>query len=149
MIRNPYRAVVGFKEGGERVGVAPIKYTAGEAVTKALGFTPTREAETYKAVSVTRKRRENRLEALERFAERYLIARKQQDGAAVKKLRAEVRKHNQDLREKGQRYLAIKWSDVVSSSRKRRRSREKGYAEHPPRYMRRYQEEVSQTLGSY
>jgi len=149
MIRNPYRAYIGFKEGGERVGVPPIKYALGEAATKSLGFTPTREAETYKAISVTRKRRENRLEDLERFAERYLIARKRKDGAAIENLRAEVKKYNARLREKEQGDLAIKWSDVVSSSRKRRRSREKVYAEHTPRYMKHYQKEVSQTLGTY
>lgn len=147
MIRNPYRAVVGFAEGGERTGVPPIKYTAYEALTKGLGFTPTREAETYKAGEVTRKARQFRLDNLENFAERYLIARKKKDKDAVIELREDLREYNQRQKKKGQKSLRISWKDVTKSAKTRRRSRRKGYREHVPKYMRRYQRRVETTLN--
>jgi hypothetical protein len=145
MIRNPYRAVVGFKEGGERKGVPPIKYTATEAVTKALGYTPTREAETFKAGSVARKERLNRLEKLENFAERLNIARKKKDKKAIAEIKKDRQEYNKTQKKRGAPIITA--LDIFQSAQRRRKARLKGYGEDLPRYMRRYHRETKESLG--
>lgn len=147
MIRNPYRAVMGYKEGGTRTGVPPIKYTVGEAITKAMSFTPTREAEAYKAAEVTKKARELRLDNLANFAERYLRARKDKDREAVVELRNDLREYNRRQKKKNRKSLRISWKDVTTSAKQRRKYRGKAYREHTPKYMRGYQKNVEETLG--
>lgn len=147
MVRNPYRAVMGYREGGTRIGVAPIKYTAGEAITKTLSFTPTREAEAWKASEVTRNARKLRLENLANYAERYLRARKDKDREAVIELRSDIREYNRRQKEKNRKSLRISWKDVTTSAKQRRKYRGKSYREHTPKYMRRYQKRVEETLG--
>jgi len=127
--------------------VAPIKYTKGEALTKALSFTPTREAEAWKAGEVTRNAREKRLENLAGFAERYLVARKDKNRADVIELRHDLQKYNTRQKKKGRKSLRISWKDVMQSVKTRRKYRGKAYREHTPKYMRRYQKKVEETLG--
>ena len=150
MFRNPFQAVVGFKEGGERRGVPPVKYTTGEAVTRGLGFTPTREAETYHAVQVTKEKREDRLETLEAFAERFIRARKE-GGEKGKKLMGALQRdwqqYNRKERKKGKSGVLIAWTDIMKSARLRTRSRGKGYVERVPKYLRRYQEQTMGAMG--
>ena len=150
MARNPFQAVVGFKEGGERRGVPPIRYSTGEAVTRGLGFTPTREAETYHAVQVTKEKREGRLETLEAFAERFIRARKE-GGEKGRKLMGALQRdwqeYNRKERKKGKSGVLIAWTDITKSARLRTRSRAKGYAERVPKYLKRYQEETMGAMG--
>jgi hypothetical protein len=147
MIRNPFRAVVGLQEGGEGRGKPPIKYTAREAVVKGLGFTPTREAETFKTEEVIRRRKEIRSRKLEDFAERYLIARKKGDIEARKRLRKDIRAYNVRQRQKGASGVKILWKTVVDSAKRRLKTRTKGYGAQHPRYMRKFQKETQRSLG--
>ncbi len=147
MVRNPYRAVVGFKEGGEARGKPPIKYSAGEAVVKGLGYTPTREAETFKTEEVVRGRERLRAQKLEDYAERFLIARKKGDIEARKLLKKEVRAYNVRQRKKGDLGVRIFWKDVIGSAKRRLKTRNKGYGEQHPRRMRRFQKETQRSLG--
>ncbi|MFW5931113.1 MAG: PLxRFG domain-containing protein, partial [Desulfosalsimonas sp.] len=144
-IRNPYRAYLGYTEGGEREGAPPIKYGAGEAAWRALGFSPTRESETYEATGAARKQYYRRLDKLENYAERYIAY--QHNPAEINRLRQEVRQYNIEQRKKGDRGLPIPWKDVISSAKQRRTTRHKGYTERLPKYMEDYQKEVHQDYG--
>jgi hypothetical protein len=147
MIRNPYRAVVGYREGGTGRGKPPIKYTGKEAVIKGFGFTPTREAETFKTEEVVRRRKEVRSAKLEDFAERYLISRKSGNIEARNQLKKEVRQYNIRQRKKGKSGVKILWKDVLISAKRRLKSRRKGYGKQHPRYMKKFQEETQLSLG--
>jgi hypothetical protein len=148
MFKNPYEALRGMEEGGERRGLPPIKYTEGEAAWKAMGFTPTREAETYKAVELTQKKRERRLAKLESYAERYLIARKEGDREALSALRDEVVTARKEEIAKGRAGVPINWKDVMKSAKLRGKAINKGYVEKVPKYMQRYQKQVQETMVS-
>ena len=145
MFRNPYKAVVGFREGGTRKGVPPIKYTPYEASTKALGFTPTREAEAFKSQEVVRNQKLARSKKLENFAERYLIAKKKYDFSEIRAIKKEVFDYNARQRKEGG--VILPWADVKASAKARDKSRSKGFGEDQPKYMRKFQKETQKNLG--
>jgi len=147
MVRNPYRAYLGYAEGGERKGVPPIHYSFQEAVTKFLGFTPTREAEAWKVQEITRKKKEARLDKLGDFAERWIKARKQNDPRMMRELKRDVAEYNRKQREKGLKGIKIPWKTVVQSAKRRRKGRERGYLENIPKYMEKFSRETQESFG--
>lgn len=147
MVRNPWKAYLGYTEGGERRGVPPVKYTAGEAAWKALGFTPTREAEVYDIATQARTKREARLGKLEDFAEELIRAHKAKDLQAIGKLKADIQKYNKKEIEKGSLGVPIQWKDIVASAKQRMRMRGKGFVETLPKYMQRFQKQQQENYG--
>ena len=145
IMRSPYQGVMGAIEGGEKTGRAPIKYTAGEAVTRGLGFTPTRESEAYKVGEVIQKVKESRLERLGDFAERYIIALK--DRAKMDSLRKDVYEYNQKQKARGVSGVPIILSDVIKSAKTRIKDRGKGYLERAPKYLQSYQKNIENSMG--
>lgn len=146
MIRNPYRAVVGFREGGTRRDVPPIKYTPYEAVTKAFGFTPTRESEAYKASQLVRDKRTKRLEQVQTFAERFMRAKRSPDKARLlNELRADLRKYNKAEKAKGKAGVVIPFKTIVDSAKRRLKTQNTAYGDNIPKYMDRFQRNVEST----
>lgn len=147
LLRNPYKAYLGFTEGGTRRDVPPIKYTVGETINRGLGFSPTRESEKYKAVSLTKEKRQRRLEKLEDFAERLMRARKKRDSKAITKLRNDVADYNREERKKGDSGVPIPWKTITSSTKKRQAAKDAAYGENLPGYMQGYKKTVQSSLG--
>lgn len=146
-LMNPYKAIVGYKEGGEREGVPPIKYTKSEAAWKALGFTPTREVEAFKIVSLAKEKRKRRLEKLETFAERYIQAIRKRDFNAFYKLKQDVLEDYRKERAKGAEGAPITWEDIKKSAKIRMKFRKKGYMERVPKYMLPYEKAIAKSYG--
>ena len=146
-IMHPYQSLMGSLEGGERAGVPPIKYGVGESVWKFFGFTPTREAETYKAVSLAKEKRESRLAKLDGFTERYLQVRKNFNQEDWQKLQADIREEFLEEKKKGKEGIPITLKDVRDSARRRRKYRERGYTEQMPKYMRFYQRALNKSFS--
>jgi hypothetical protein len=142
MVRNPYRSVIGFKEGGTRKGVPAIKYTAWEATQKFLGYTLTREAEEYKIGGVSKKKQAIRNKKMGQFAEQYLMALKDNDSKKFLELKKDLQAWNKKERKKERGGVVIPWKAVLRSAKQRKRSRDKGYTEDIPKYMEGYQREV-------
>jgi len=148
MVANPYKAIVGYQGEGTGIeGKAPIKYTGSEAAWKALGFSPTRESEVRQVQDIARAKREERLDKLENFAEKYLQALKRKEPRRMGTLRKEIMEYNTEERSKGREGLPILWKDIMTSAKQRKKAREKGYEERLPKYMRPFQKEVGQAFG--
>ena len=146
MIRNPYRAVVGFKEGGERPGRPPIKYTPYEALVKALSFTPVRESEAWKIGELTRKRRDSRLKKLDNLSNRFIIAIQEGDNKKRIAVLNDLAEYNKRQAKKGAEGVLLAPKDLGRSVKLRLRFRAKGYKERFPRYMRPYYREMERIL---
>jgi hypothetical protein len=145
-LMNPYRAF--FAEGGTGIeGLPPIEYTPGESVWKAMGFTPTRETETWASQRIAGEKRSERLDDMRQFADRYNKALEGKDMKSMAKLRKEVNEYNITERSKGIEGIMIPWDDVRKSAKRRREAKEKGYPERMPKYMRPFQKELSKTFG--
>jgi hypothetical protein len=153
MVQNPYEGIMGYMEGGQKRGAAPIQYDVGEAVVKSLGFSPTREAETYKAVQIAKEKRQDRLEALGNFAERWIQAFENKDYQAFQQLRKEVRTHNVRELQKGREGMVIPWGEVKKNAKQRMEARQQGYAEaRLPEYAKQFYREQKQAFdlqGNY
>jgi hypothetical protein len=152
MMMNPYKAVVGYKEGGEKKSAPAIKYTKTEAMIKGAGFTPTREAETYKAQELSRKKRDQRLKKIAEWTERYIVALREKDTQSALKIYQEVSAYNKTERLKGASGVGVSWKKDIEGGLKRKvKSRAKGYDESLPQYMRQYQQETGKAfkLQSY
>ena len=148
LVRNPYLAFSETMAGTGIEGRPPVKYEGMEKAWKAGGFTPTRESEARAAQDISRRKREGRLEAIENFAEKYIIAQRKNDEKALEAVRQEVREYNEDERAKGDEGLIITWQkDIIPSAKRRRTVREKGYAQRLPKYMRRYQGKTEEAFG--
>jgi len=147
MLMNPYKAY--WAEQGTGIeGKPPIKYTENEKVVKAMGFTPTREAETYKAQEIAREKRQQRLDKVTSFAERYLQAKKRKDTDAIRQIRKDLKAWNRKQHGLGREGLPIRWKkDVLKSASRRKKARSKGYEDRMPKYMRKFQKEVSSDFG--
>ncbi len=145
IVRSPYQAVMGAIEGGEATGRAPIKYTAGEAITRGLGFTPTREAEAYKVGEVIQTKKTLRTERLGDFAERYIIAL--ENSEKMESLRKDIFEYNQKQKEKGVEGLPIMMSDIIKSAKIRIKDRRKGYLDRAPKYLHKYQDSIENSMG--
>lgn len=147
MIANPYKAFIA--PGGTGIEGKPVvEYKPGERIKKALGFIPTREAETRKSREIATRKKEQRLDRITTFAERYIKASKARDYAKIREIQNDVREYNSKEREKGIEGLPLDWKkDIIQSAKRRKKAREKGYEERLPKYMRRYQESVGSVLG--
>jgi hypothetical protein len=147
MVRNPYRAVIGFTEGGTRRGVPPIKYTTGEAITRGLGFSPTRESEAYKASELVTEKKRDRDKKLADFAERLMVARQKGRPGDIKELMRDVAEYNRKERSRGVRGVPIPWKTINSSAKKRLKSKQTPYGENIPKYLRGYQRQIKSDIG--
>lgn len=144
-IRNPYTAVMGMEEGGERRGRPPVKYTGWQAVNKALGFSPTAETEAYAAKQNLDNVKAKRSDNLADFAERLLQLQKKNDSISISKLRKELSEYN-ELQKKDNDPL-IKWSDVIKSANQKRKMRNKGYLDRIPGKMKAQKNETFEAMG--
>lgn len=148
MFYNPALAVLGYKEGGERQGVPPIKYTKYEAITKFTGHTPTREAETYKAGGIARTDRKRHIDQVAAFSERYLYAQRKNSAKLMADLKRDWGLYNRKQRKMGDKGLPISWKkEVVAGAKRRRTTRAKGYFEKMPKYMGKRQRGLKKTFG--
>jgi hypothetical protein len=86
-----------------------------------------------------------RLQKLENFAERYLIAKRKEGPGGLRKLRKEVFAYNKEQRKKGG--ITVGWDDVKGSAKRRKKARDKGYGENVPKYMRKYRKKTRESLG--
>jgi len=143
---NPYKAIMA-EQGTGIEGKPPIKYTPGEAAWKAMGFTPTRESETWRAQEISRDKRQQRLDKIEYFAEKLVQANKKLDTKAQQELRKDVKEYTEKEQKKGDSGVIFGWGDVVESAKRRTDIREKGYDERLPKYMRKYQDVVRESFG--
>ena len=135
-VRNPYNAVAGYLWGGTRPGYPIIKYTPYEAATKALGFSPTREAEAQQLNRIFTEKKLERNKQLEVFAEDYLYAKNNRDYKAMSEVRKNVMDYNTKERAKGSEGLPIKMDTVRQSAKTRDKARETPPLEHYPKYMK-------------
>ena len=147
MFRNPYAAAMGYYEGAQKEGRAPIKYTVGETITKGLGFTPTREAEAFKVGEVVNKKKAMRQGKINDWSERYLVASTKKDARALDKIRMELVEFNKVQKEKKAFGITIGMSDIIQSAQRKKKTREKGYLERRPEYMGGYQKGAEKALG--
>ena len=145
---NPYKALMADQGSGIE-GKPPIEYTPGEKAWKALGFTPTRESETWKAAEIARRKKEDRLDKLESFAERYIRIAKVEDPKKKRKdydaLVKDYLGYYNAQAKKG--YALMSWENVVESAKRRYKMREKGYETRLPKYMWPYQSQVRESFG--
>lgn len=144
-IRNPYNAVMGIAEGGEKRGRSPVKYSAWQAANKALGFSPTSETEAYAAKQSLDNIKTKRSEKLADFAEQLLQLQKKNDSISISKLRKSVSGYN-ELQKKDNDPV-IKWSDVIKSANQRRKMRNKGYLDRISGKMKAQKQETFEAMG--
>jgi len=148
MIANLYKAFIA--PGGTGIEGKPvIEYEPGERARKALGFVPTREAETRKAQEIGWRKKEDRLDKITGFAERYLKASRKGDYKSLNTIRNDVREWNAHQRkELGRSAVLIDWrKDVLASAKRRKKARGKPYEERLPQYMRPFQREIGSIFG--
>jgi len=146
MVMNPYRAY--FKEGGTgRAGAPVIEYTPEEKAVAALGFTPTREAETRKVQEIAKAKTEEHQKHIRDWADRINAARKDGDQSAARKVMDEARKYNEQQRRAGKGGLVVKWPDILEAAKRRKTAREKQFDERLPKYMRPFQREAGRSFG--
>jgi len=146
MLMNPYRAF--FAEQGSGIeGLPPIEYTTGESIWKAMGFTPTREAETWKAQSLSWEKRGDRIDKLQHWADLYAKYKEERDLKRMSRLRKKVNEYNVAERQKGNAGVPIEWEEVRKAAKRREEARSKGYAERLPKYMRPYAGEIRESFG--
>ncbi|MFP4087535.1 MAG: hypothetical protein ACLFUL_12170, partial [Desulfobacteraceae bacterium] len=150
MAMNPYKALFSERQGTGIKGRSPIKYTKGEKVWKAMGFTPTRESETWKAQDIARRKREQRLDKLEEFAEKYIKIAEIKSGAeklkAYARFMKEVKEYQKEQAEKDG-YVMLTDEDIAQSAMRRYKMRNKGYELRLPKYMWPYQAKVRKAFG--
>ena len=141
MIRNPYIAF-GLEGGTGIEGTPPIEYTPGEKVYKALGFTPTREAETRSAQELATREQKRRAEKIADFAELFIHAKTQEDRQAVL---ADLATYNAEQKKDGG--VMITGKALRSAILRRQKNRAKAYAERKPKYMRQFQQDIGEAYG--
>ena len=142
MIANPYKAFIA--EGGTGIeGRPPIEYTGRERAWKAMGFTPTRESETRTAQHIAWEKREQRLDKIRGWADKWLKADQAEKAALRKEIIAEYKKE----KAKGKQGVPITVRNVIDSAKRRKKAREKGYEERLPKYMRPFQRDTGRAFG--
>lgn len=144
-LRNPYNAVMGMAEGGEKKGRSPVKYNAWQAANKALGFSPTAETEAYASKQSLDSVRDKKSDSREHFAERLLQLQKKNDSISISKLRKELNEYN-ELQKKDDDPV-IKWSEVIKSANQRRKMRNKGYMDRTPKNMKSQKAATLEAMG--
>jgi hypothetical protein len=148
IIRNPAIGLQGYIEGGDRRNAPPIKYTGREALTRAAGFTPTREAETRHVQEVKKNEQEARNDLITDIVEDFIIVKKNNDLQKEMKLRAKVNEYNkkQDERKTGVAHIVWK-EDILGRAKRAETVRGTGYAEQGPVYMRPAQRTLERDMG--
>lgn len=145
-VSNPYKALVA--KGGSGIEGRPVVEYKGaeEKAWKAMGFSPTRESETRQIQQLAMRKRDKRLETIGGLAEKLAVARKLGDYNDIMKVWDELNRYNTKEREKGKEGLTITREDIIRSEKRKRESREKGYSERLPEYMRGFQKELGETF---
>jgi predicted double-glycine peptidase len=149
-VANPIKAFWGEKQGSGVEGNPPIKYTTSEKILKAGGFVPTRETETRNIRTLGMRKQQDRLDEVNKLAERYIQANKETDPAEKQRARAKIYadmiKWNQSLSDRS-KSLKLTSKDYVTAAKRKETYRGKGYEERLPEYMDKYQQELGETFG--
>ena len=147
MVLNPYKALMGYREGGKTKRGGPAKLSAGEAVGQSMGFMPTSTSEALAVADITKRKNEARLNKTGEFANSYNKALQDKDQKRMSGLWKDVMKYNTIEQAKGREGTPVSWKDVRESAKRRTETAGKSILEKVPLRMRPFEQEQVKQFG--